>query len=319
MTDTSTPHTVKLGATDIMISPVGIGTWAWGDRVLWGYRSDGFDDGDLREAFDIALDHNIDLFDTAEVYGLGRSEELLGRFIAESGRRPCVATKFLPLPWRWSAKALVRALRDSLKRLGLDQVDLYQIHWPMPLMPIETLMEGMADAVEAGLTQAVGVSNFNVRQMERAQNALTKRGLSLTSNQVHYSLLHRKPEIDGVLQLCRDLNVTLIAYSPLEMGILTGKYTPDNPPPRLRRFRYSREFLAKAQPLVSRMREIGEAHDGGSSAQVALNWLLSKGTVPIPGAKNARHAASNAQAMTWRLTEEEVEELDTLSRPFAAP
>lgn len=283
--------------------------------MIWGYQRDGLHDDDLREAFDTALEHGIDFFDTAEAYGTGHSEELLGRFIAESGHRPRIATKFMPFPWRWGDKGLIKALHASLERLRLESVDLYQIHWSLPLMPIEALMDKMADAVEAGLTRAVGVSNFSAEEMEQAQLALTKRDLSLASNQVHYSLLNRAPEFNGVLQLCRELNITLIAYSPLEMGILTGKYTPENPPPGIRGLRYRKGLLAKVQPLIRRMREIGE-HYGGSPAQVALNWTVSKGTVPIPGAKNARQAASNAAALTWQLTEDEVAELDRLSEPL---
>jgi aryl-alcohol dehydrogenase-like predicted oxidoreductase len=222
-------------------------------------------------------------------------------------------TKFMPMPWRLRKQGLHRALDHSLQRLGLDRVDLYQIHFPLPPVSIETWMEAMAEVVEAGKTRAVGVSNFNPKQMGRAHNALAAHNVPLASNQVHYSLLHREPEFNGVKQLCHDLDVTLIAYSPLEQGILTGKYTPDNPPPGIRGRQYNASYLAEVQPLIARMREIGAAHGDKTPAQVALNWVICKDAMPIPGAKNARHARSNAGAMGWRMSDEEVNVLDALS------
>lgn len=312
MTTSQSFERVKLGATDIEISPLGIGTWAWGDQSMWGYRKS-HTDADIREAFDTALAADINFFDTAEVYGLGNSEKFLGRFLSETGQPVVVATKFMPFPFRLSKSTLRWALKRSLKRLGSEQVDLYQMHFPLPPFAVETWMEAMADAVEAGLIRAVGVSNYSMEQMGRAHSTLAKRGLKLASNQVSYSLLHREPEFDGVLQRCRDLGVTLIAYSPLGQGILAGRYTPDNPPPGLRKRLYKREYLAKVQPLLKLMRDIGAVHGGKTEAQVALNWTICKGTVPIPGAKNARHVVSNAGALGWRLNDDDVAALDEAS------
>lgn len=212
---------------------------------------------------------------------------------------------------------MLRALRGSLERLGVDQVDLYLIHWPYPPVPLETWVDALADAVEARLAQAVGVSNFDLSQMRRAHEVLAQRDVSLAANQVQYSLLHRDPERSGLLDACRDLGVTLIAYSPMAMGMLTGKYTPDNPPPGYRGRRFGPQSLARTQPLIALLREIGEAHGGKTPAQVALNWVICKGAVPIPGAKNARHAEQNAGALGWRLTADEVAALDTASEDSA--
>lgn len=308
----ATTERVRLGNTDIDISPMGIGTWAWGDRVMWGYGKS-YTDADVRATFDATLAAGINFFDTAEVYGLGRSERLLGQFIRESGKPVVTASKFMPFPFWLTKNALRRALRNSLKRLGMAQVDLYQMHFPLPPVPVETWMGAMADAVEAGLVRAVGVSNYDQAQMGRAHSALARRGVTLASNQVFYSLLHRDPEFNGVAQLCKDLNITLIAYSPLEKGVLTGKYTPDNPPPGIRKRVYNREYLQKAQPLLEVLRHIGDAHGGKTEAQVALNWTICKGAVPIPGAKNIRQVTSNAGALGWRLTDDEVAALDELS------
>jgi aryl-alcohol dehydrogenase-like predicted oxidoreductase len=171
-------------------------------------------------------------------------------------------------------------------------------------------MDALADAVEAGLTRAVGVSNYSPDQMRRAHAALAKRGVALASNQVEYSLLHREPERNGLVALCRELGVTLIAYSPLAKGLLTGKYTPDNPPPGARGRMAGRDYLARIQSLIGQLRTIGEAHGGKTPSQVALNWLICKDSLPIPGAKNVRQVQENAGALGWRLTEDEVARLD---------
>jgi len=144
----------------------------------------------------------------------------------------------------------------------------------------------------------------------RAHSALSKRGVPLASNQVEFHLLNRRIERDGLLKLCRELGVTLIAYSPLAKGLLTGKYTPQTRPPGLRSYIFRRARLGKIQPLIHLLREIGKAHDGKSPAQIALNWVICKGAVPIPGAKNARQARDNAGALGWRLSEAEIAALD---------
>ncbi len=306
---------VPLGQSGLRISALGVGAWAWGDRFFWGYgRGHGAED--VAAAFRVSRAAGINWVDTAEVYGLGTSERLLGRFIKElAGASPeiLVATKFFPFPWQWRKGALRGALQRSLERLELPRVDLYQVHFPRPDYLVETYAEALAEVAQQGLARAVGVSNYNASQMQRAHRALEQRGVPLASNQVHYSLLRRDVERNGVLQACRELGVTLIAYSPLEMGLLTGKFTPQNPPTDFRSRRYSRRLVAEMQPLVEKLKEIGQAHGGKTPAQVALNWTICKGTVPIPGAKNARQAAENAGALGWRLTAEEMAELDALS------
>ncbi len=305
-------ETISLGATEIRVSQLGIGAWAWGDRLFWGYGR-GYQSKDVQEAFEASLEAGIDFFDTAEVYGQGRSEKLLGQFIHLSGARVLVATKFIPLPWRLSKGSLLKALRGSLKRLGLEQVALYQIHQPLPPLSPETWAEALADAVEQGLTRAVGVSNYDEEKMRRAHLVLTRRGIPLASNQVEYSLLNRQVEFNHLLQTCHEMNVTLIAYSPLAQGVLTGKYTPENPPPGIRGRFYNRAKIERVQPLLRKMHEIGRGHDGKTIAQVALNWVICKGALPIPGAKNAPQARENTGALGWRLSPEEIAALDELS------
>jgi aryl-alcohol dehydrogenase-like predicted oxidoreductase len=309
------PSTVPLGPTGLCISSLGIGAWAWGDRLFWGFGRN-YQEADVQAAYNASREAGINFFDTAEAYGQGYSEKLLGKFTrSEADGKPpvIIATKFMPYPWRLSRKSLIKALRGSLKRLGISQVDLYQVHFPLPPLSVETWAEALADVVEEGLTQAVGISNFNEEQMRRAQLVLQRRGFSLASNQVEYSLLNRRVEINGLLQVCKELNVTLIAYSPLAQGALTGKYTPENPPPGIRGRRYNRSLLTNLQPLIKKMREIGRAHEGKTPTQIALNWLLCKGAVPIPGAKNAQQVQDIVGALGWQLSEAELAALDKAS------
>ncbi len=315
MVETSTQERIALGATDIRIPPMGVGALAWGDRFGWGYgRSYGRND--VREAFRVSVAAGVNFIDTAEVYGFGRSERLVGEFAREWGGPLVIATKFFPFPWRFQAGSLMRALRASLRRLEMSRVDLYQMHWPLPPRSIESWMDGLADAVQAGLTRAVGVSNYDLDQTRRAQEALARRGVPLASNQVQFNLLERGPERSGLLQFCRAHNIALIAYSPLAQGILTGKYTPQAPPPGMRGQRFPRSYLERVQPLIALLREIGQTHDK-TPGQVALNWTICKGAVPIPGAKNARQAQENIGALGWQLSEEEIARLDRLSAGMA--
>lgn len=287
---------------------MGLGAWQWGDRVFWNYGQTHTDE-DIRKAFDVSLNLGIRFVDTAEIYGSGYSERLLGKFLKETEQPVLVATKFFPMPWRFFKGALPRALKGSLERLGLESVDLYQIHWPSPVMRNETLMEGLVECVKRGMTRTVGVSNFGQNRMIGAYTTLARHGIQLASNQVHYSLLNREVEKNGTLARCKELGIRLIAYSPLEKGLLTGKYSSENPPPGVRGSQYV-ELLKKLPPVLKLLQEIGQNHGGKTAAQVSLNWLICKDTLPIPGAKNVRQAEENAGGAGWQLTEEEVARLD---------
>lgn len=293
---------------------IGLGAWAWGDRLVWGYGG-GYGDAEVEEGFRISIENGVTLVDTAEVYGNGRSERLLGQFLKKTNTPVIVATKFFPMPWRIRRASVTRALRHSLERLELERVDLYQIHWPSPLVPIEQYVEGLVSAHRLGLARAVGVSNYDKNQMQRAITTLARHDIPLASNQVEYHLLNRNVEKNGLLARCQELGVRLIAYSPLAMGLLTGKYSPKNPPPGMRSNRYG-GILKELQPLIHLMTEIGQDYGGKSPAQIALNWCICKGALPIPGAKNARQAEMNAGAAGWRLTAEQVKALDEASDRF---
>lgn len=290
---------------------MGLGAWQWGDRIIWQYGH-GYGVEEVRQAFQVSIREGIYFVDTAELYGNGLSERLIGRFLKETEQPILIATKFFPMPWRFGKSALPRALKGSLTRMGIENVDLYQIHWPSPLMSTETMMEGMAECVKSGMTRTAGVSNFGPTRMVAAYSALARHNIPLASNQVHYSLLNREVEKDGTLARCKELGIRLIAYSPLEKGLLTGKYSADSPPPGSRARLYT-NLVGRIQPLLKLMTQFGQDHGGKSNAQVALNWLMCKGALPIPGAKNGEQALENAGALGWRLTEEEVAKLDETS------
>jgi aryl-alcohol dehydrogenase-like predicted oxidoreductase len=314
--------TVELGR-GLQIEPLGVGTWAWGTKRLWGYGGD-YSEDDVVAAFHESLKRGVRLFDTAEIYGSGASERIIGSLIDEGDRSepsPLIATKFAPLPYRFSPRFLLKALDGSLKRLRIETIALYQIHFPYSLLKIEGLMDALAEAVKEGKVRHVGVSNYSAAQMRRAHERLARHDVPLASNQVHYSLLNRVPETNGVLDACRDLDVTLITYSPLAQGLLTGKYAPGARPAGLVR-RLNRSFdeanLRKIGPLLEALHHISEAYEKTSS-QVALNWLVTQRDVlAIPGAKNERQARENAGALGWALAPEEVGELEILSRRLSA-
>lgn len=299
------------------VSALGIGTWAWGDKFFWSYGKD-YDTDSLKQAFEAAIAAGITLFDTAEIYGLGESERLLGQFMQATPQPVQVATKYFPLPWRVSGHAVADALTASLRRLQVPTVALYQVHWPFDfLMGQDTLMAALADEVQQGRIQCVGVSNYSAEQMQRAHERLARRGVSLAVNQVQYSLLARQIERTGVMQAARDRQITILAYSPLAQGLLTGKYTAESytPPMGARRLdpRFTPDGLRKLAPLLTALKELGEAH-GKTPAQVALNWLVAQGhVIPIPGAKNAAQAQQNAGALGWSLTPEQREQLSAIA------
>lgn len=304
----------QLGTSNIVVPALGVGIWSWGDSSFWGYGKTHTRD-DITEAYRACLDAGLNFFDTAEMYGGGESERILGECMRADGRPVIIASKFAPLPTRFSSSRLLDSLDASLARLGVSSIDLYQVHWPYSFIGIHALMDVMAKAVQAGKIRAVGVSNYNTRQMRVAHARLARYGIPLASNQVHYSLLHRKPEQNGVLETCRELDMALIAYSPLEQGLLTGKYRAQTlqslKMTGLRRFMIRAARLRKIEPLLQAMETIARERDK-TVAQVALNWLLAKDDciIPIPGAKNMRQASDNAGAIGWRLTRDEFDKID---------
>lgn len=300
-----------LGATGLEVSALGVGTNKWGAR-----RAKHGDQ--IFQAFQAALDAGLTLFDTAEIYNRGESERLLGECISRDRRPVVFASKFAPLVSRLSPHALMDALDGSLGRLGVDTIDLYHIHWPYSFLRIDALMDMMALAVRIGKVRAVGVSNYNAAQMRQAAARLARYGIPLASNEVHYSLLYRLPESNGVLAACRELNVALIAYQPLEGGLLKNQEPVSVPamPGRLERLpRPGKARQAQLTALHGTLDEIARGR-GKTVSQVALNWLLCRDehVIPIPGSTSAQHATENAGALDWQLTDDEFAAIDKASQ-----
>lgn len=306
---------VTLGKTNIRISRIGLGSWAWGDRLFWAYGVT-HSLKDVEAALRTSLEAGINLIDTAEVYGFGNSEKLLGRLLQNTEARIILASKIFPYPWRLSTRSLIRGLKGSLHRLGLEAIDLYMMHWPLPPIKVERWTESLVHAYQEGLIKAIGVSNYSLPQMRRAQQVLAKHGLSLSANQIHFSMLHHEPEKSGLLEACIEDQVTILAYSPLGQGLLTGKYSPTSTLPKGLMRLGNRKIIANLQPLIALMKEIGEKYGGKTPAQIAINWVICKGAVPIVGAKNQRQAADNAGSLGWSLSKEDVDRLQAASEPI---
>jgi len=307
--------TVTLGQTGLRVPRLGLGAMVWGDMSAAGWSPARHAYGptssveDQREALEVSLAAGVNLLDTAAMYGKGASERRVGELT--EGKQVLVATKF-PAGFFARAGGLPATLDASLSRLRRSVIDVYQVHFPSRWMSIPTLMNLMADAVEAGKVRAVGVSNYSASQMRVAHAALRDRGIPLASNQVQYSLLHRDPEVNGVLDTCRELGVTLIAYMPLASGALTGKYSAAHRPAGWRRYMpvFRGKGLVRLERVNEVLHEVAGQH-GKTPSQVALRWLLQQHNVlPIPGAKNGRQAADNAGALSFVLSESE---MDTLS------
>ncbi len=284
-----------LGASGIPTPPLGVGTNKWGTR--------GKSKEDIFGAFQSSMDAGLNLFDTAEVYAAGNSERFLGEFTRRDPRRVLIASKFAPWPTRLTLRQYLRALDATLSRLGVGTVDLYYIHFSFSLLGIDALMDMMAHAVRSGKVRAVGVSNFSARQMRQAAARLARYDIPLAANQVCYNLLNRRPEVSGVLEACRELNVALVAYRPLAGGAL-GQHEASIPSDKL-------------APLLKTLTRIAQNH-GKSVSQVALNWLLQRDehVIPIPGATSRHHALENADTLTRKLNDEEFTAIDQDSSPW---
>jgi aryl-alcohol dehydrogenase-like predicted oxidoreductase len=266
-----------------------------------------------------ALDGGINWFDTAELYGLGVSEASLAAALKAAGKRDgdvVVATKWWPFPR--TARNIPRTISDRLRFLDGFSIGLYMVHQPLSLSTPEAEMDAMADLVEAGQIRSVGVSNYNPQRMRRAHRQLERRGLPLAVNQVEFSLLDRSIERNGILETARELGVTIIAYTPLASGLLSGKYHR-NPELLAKKPFYWRgrlqRGLEKSRPLVQALEEIGAKYTA-TPAQVALNWVIhfhGDIVVTIPGATNPRQAAESAGAMQFKLSEDELARLDELT------
>ena len=297
----------ELGKSGIKISAIGLGTWQWGSRE-WGWGRL-YGRKELLESFDKAIEADINFIDTAEIYGSGISEQIIAEGIHGHREQFVIATKVWPL--NASYDRVLRAADRSRRRLGVDVIDLYQVHWPNPLVPIRTTMKAMKKLVQDGKVRCVGISNFGKKRTINAQQALAP--LELSSNQVRYNLIDRQIE-DEVLPYTQKEKITIIAYSPLAQALLTGKYTVKKRPLSLVQklnFKFSPRNLTKLAEFFKIATEIGQMHNK-TIAQIALNWLIrNENVIAIPGVKGPEHVLDNAGAADWRLSEDEVKRLET--------
>lgn len=328
----------RVSAGPIEISSLGCGTWSWGNKLLWDY--DPSQDEEIYRAYRAVRDAGVTVFDTADSYGTlelnGRAEILLGRFekryqeektsnksfdfgsllgnSKSTSNRQQVATKFAPYPWRITRGSLVQAAKESLTRLDQDKLCVAQLHWSTAnYQPFQegALWEGIADIYDEGLCEAVGISNYGPRQLSKFSERMKERDVPIAIAQVQYSLLTARN--NEILDACDDAGCRLISYSPLCLGLLSGKYDLDNlPRPGNPRRQLFRELLPGAQPLLGTLKAVAKEVNKTPS-QVAINWAICKGTVPIPGARNLAQAEENLGAVGWSLSKAAVDELDVAS------
>ena len=311
----------RLGKTDIEITPIGLGTWQFSEgqgfhKYMWA----GISAETTNSIIKTALDGGISWFDTAEIYGNGRSEKGLSCALKAAGKNNgdvVIATKWWPLMRR--ASSIRNTIDERLSCLEPFAIDLYQVHNPYSFASIGAQMNAMADLVEAGKIRSIGVSNFSAKMMRKAHAVLARRGIPLVSNQVKYNLLARDIEDNGVLDAAKELGITIICYSPLEMGLLSGKFHKDpnllSSRPRGRRNALGKKIEA-SRPLIDVLSKIAESKSATVS-QVALSWLVNFSgdiVVAIPGASKPKHAEESAGAMKVALTPEEMERIDHVSR-----
>ena len=293
----------------IPISPIGVGTIGWGDASR-GFGTT-FREKDAFDAFQRARKSGINFFDTAEVYGYKgqkyeqSAEEILGRFVKNDDSiikdEVVVGSKVFTIPWtnalmgggiRLGKESLVKAGKESVKRMGGRQMDVWSIHFPFPSFSQDALMSALEESLDVGLTRAVGVSNYNTEQLERAFEILEKRGIPLASNQIEYSVVNRKAEKEGLIQSCLDRDVKVVAHSPLKALKTTE--------------------IEEKYVIMNKLCEfIGQVNGGGKSkVSVMLNYCMAKGTIPIPGVKRVEHIEDIENAMGWTLDEESVLTID---------
>ncbi|MHC4112242.1 MAG: aldo/keto reductase [Planctomycetota bacterium] len=308
----------QLGYTDLELTTVGLGTWAMGGPWLYGWGPQ--DDDEAIGAVLTALEKGINWIDTAPVYGLGHSEELVGKALKQTSQKPIIATKCGLL---WSeqnhripcleAGSIREECHTSLKKLGVDVIDLYQMHWPQPDEDIEKGWEEMAKLAEEGKVRYIGVSNYSVEQIRRIQKIAP-----VASLQPPYSMLHREVE-DELLSCCAENNIGVVAYSPMQRGLLTGKFNPErlealalddhrrkNPDFLEPQFTATLQFVDELRPIAER--------NGRTLAQLAISWVLRRPevTAAIVGARRPEQIVETAPASDWSLSREDIDEIEQL-------
>ena len=310
----------QLGKSDLLVSPIGLGCWQFAGSGM-GYWNPPLQ-GEIDRIVRVSLEGGINWFDTAELYGSGRSEKALSSALQNAGKKNgdvVIATKWNPI--MRTASNIAKTFPAREKHLSPFEIDLFQVHLPYSFSSVEAQMNAMADLMDAKKIKSVGVSNFSERKLRRAQAALVARGYSLASNQVRYNLLDRKIERNGILAAAKELNISIIAYSPLGQGLLSGRYH-ENPQsinnlPLLRRRAFG-GMVEKSRELVNVLVKTAEAY-GVSASQLALNWLVNyhgETVVAIPGATKVNHAEQNCAALNFKLKRQDMDYIERLSQRF---
>jgi aryl-alcohol dehydrogenase-like predicted oxidoreductase len=314
-----------LGRTEIMVTPIGLGCWQFSKQNnMAGKFWPTLEDSMIEKIVSLSLEGGINWFDTAEIYGGGVSERALSKALKAAGKDPgeaIVATKWWPM-FRFASN-MRKTINIRISALDPYPIDLYQVHQPFGFSGETSEMEAMAELFKMKLIRAVGVSNFSAKKMENSWKVLQKSGIPLASNQVRYSLLDRRIESNGVMDLAKKLGVTIIAYSPLAQGLVSGKFH-DNPEllKNIGFRKYSSSFkpegLEKSRPVIVLLKELALKYNVTPS-QVALNWMIHYNgdtVVAIPGATKEVHVKENCGAMSFRLSDEDMVRLDKVSSIF---
>lgn len=322
----STSALRSLGQSSLAVSPLGLGCWQFsrGSGLIGRYWSN-LEEGDILDIVRVSLEGGMNWVDTAEIYGGGKSEEALAHVLDQleqegsTSFKPLIATKWWPI--LRTAKSITATIDERIRCLGGRQIDLYQIHQPYSFSSISSEMKAMAELVKAGKIRYVGVSNYSAKQMVEAHRLLKEYGLTLVSNQVKYNLLNRTIDQNGIMDAAKELGISIIAYSPLQQGILTGRFHKDPAQisgiSRIRRIQSGLDDkrMAKSRSLIDTLVAMGDKY-GVTAGQVALNWLIhynGETVVAIPGASKVRHAQENIGAMTFQLTKDELDQLNEAS------
>lgn len=321
----NTTNLRPLGQTGHLITPIGLGCWQFSkQKNLAGKFWPTLDDEVINKVVSQSLEGGISWFDTAEIYGNGASEKALSKALLAAGKKPgdvFIATKWWPM-FRFASN-IFKTIHKRVQALDPFPIDLYQVHQPWGFSNEKSEMKAMAEILERKQIKYIGVSNFSAAQMKNAWETLNKKGIPLASNQVRYNLLDRKIESNGIMELAKKLGISIIAYSPLAQGVVTGKFH-DNPEllKNIGFRKYSAQFkpegLEKSKPVVALVKELAVKYNVTPS-QIALNWLIhfhGNTVVAIPGATRENHVKENTGAMAFRLSDEDMDRLDKVSAVF---
>ncbi len=293
---------------------IALGTWSWGVGAAGGDQVFGNHLGkeELKAVFDAGMKAGLNLWDTATVYGMGASEEILGAFVKDCPDEEVIlSAKFTPQIAGDGADPVADMCEASMERLGTDCIDLYWIHNPAD---VERWTPGLISLVKSGKVRQVGVSNHNLAQIKRAEEILSKEGVHISAVQNHYSLLYRSSEEAGILDYCKENGIDFYAYMVLEQGALSGKYNTKHPLPEgSQRGDTYNPILPQLEKLTDAMRAIGEKY-GASTAQVAIAWAIAKGARPIIGVTKPSQVEDAAKAAQIALSASEMEQLEILAK-----